>query len=55
MIRRLSKNKTIKFSLLFFYSRTLIKYFDGIFPRDTEENTEFAINFFTSIGLGGLT
>ncbi|CAI5479163.1 unnamed protein product [Closterium sp. Yama58-4] len=29
--------------------------FDGIFPKDTPKNTRFAINFFTSIGLGGLT
>lgn len=29
--------------------------FDGLFPRDNPKNTRFAINFFTSIGLGGLT
>eukprot|EP00271_Cylindrocystis_brebissonii_P023040 TRINITY_DN9221_c0_g1_i2.p1 TRINITY_DN9221_c0_g1~~TRINITY_DN9221_c0_g1_i2.p1 ORF type:complete len:726 (+),score=168.69 TRINITY_DN9221_c0_g1_i2:311-2488(+) len=29
--------------------------FVGIFPRDNPKNTRFAINFFTSIGLGGLT
>ncbi|KAL2611218.1 hypothetical protein R1flu_022910 [Riccia fluitans] len=28
---------------------------DGIFPKDNPKNTRFAINFFTSIGLGGLT
>ena len=27
----------------------------GIFPRDTAKNTRFGINFFTSIGLGGVT
>lgn len=27
----------------------------GIFPRDTPRNMRFAINFFTSIGLGGVT
>jgi pre-mRNA-splicing factor CWC22 len=27
----------------------------GIFPRDNLRDTRFAINFFTSIGLGGLT
>lgn len=27
----------------------------GLFPKDTPRNTRFAINFFTSIGLGGLT
>lgn len=29
--------------------------FSGLFPRDNPKNTRFAINFFTSIGLGGLT
>jgi pre-mRNA-splicing factor CWC22 len=29
--------------------------FTGLFPRDIPKNTRFAINFFTSIGLGGLT
>jgi hypothetical protein len=27
----------------------------GLFPRDHPKNTRFSINFFTSIGLGGLT
>jgi hypothetical protein len=26
-----------------------------LFPKDLPKNTRFAINFFTSIGLGGLT
>ncbi len=29
--------------------------FEGLLPRDNPKNTRFAINFFTSIGLGGLT
>ena len=29
--------------------------FHGIFPRDHPKNIRFAINFFTLIGLGGLT
>ena len=29
--------------------------FEGIFPKDNPKNTRFAINFFTSIGLGGIT
>ncbi|XP_037345107.2 pre-mRNA-splicing factor CWC22 homolog [Pungitius pungitius] len=35
--------------------QTLQPYFEGLFPRDNPRNTRFAINFFTSIGLGGLT
>jgi pre-mRNA-splicing factor CWC22 len=30
-------------------------YLGGLFPRDSVENARFAINFFTSIGLGALT
>ncbi|XP_065892695.1 pre-mRNA-splicing factor CWC22 homolog [Dysidea avara] len=29
--------------------------FEGLLPRDNPRNTRFSINFFTSIGLGGLT
>jgi len=29
--------------------------FDGVFRIDTPKSTRFAINFITSIGLGGLT
>ena len=38
-----------------FFFRTLQGLFDGILPRDNPKNTRFAINFFTTIGLGGLT
>lgn len=31
------------------------EWFEGIFPKDTPRNMRFSINFFTSIGLGGLT
>ena len=31
------------------------EFFAGLFPKDNPRNTRFAINFFTSIGLGGLT
>ncbi|XP_013385068.1 pre-mRNA-splicing factor CWC22 homolog [Lingula anatina] len=34
---------------------TLQEFFEGLFPRDNPRNARFAINFFTSIGLGGLT
>ncbi|NWR69531.1 CWC22 factor, partial [Centropus unirufus] len=34
---------------------TLQTFFEGLLPRDNPRNTRFAINFFTSIGLGGLT
>ncbi|XP_030747877.1 pre-mRNA-splicing factor CWC22 homolog [Sitophilus oryzae] len=34
---------------------TLQGHFAGLFPRDNPKNTRFSINFFTSIGLGGLT
>lgn len=34
---------------------TLSTSFEGLLPRDNPVNTRFAINFFTSCGLGGLT
>nr|XP_022904751.1 pre-mRNA-splicing factor CWC22 homolog [Onthophagus taurus] len=34
---------------------TMQEHFCGLFPRDNPKNTRFSINFFTSIGLGGLT
>merc|ERR1712020_83513 len=34
---------------------TMTEAFEGLFPRDDPANTRFSINFFTSIGLGGLT
>ncbi|CAJ0557993.1 unnamed protein product, partial [Mesorhabditis spiculigera] len=34
---------------------TLQAAFEGLFPRDNPANTRFSINFFTLIGLGGLT
>lgn len=34
---------------------TLQEYFNGLFPRENPRDTRFSINFFTSIGLGGLT
>jgi pre-mRNA-splicing factor CWC22 len=34
---------------------SLQEYFGGIFPSDSMANMRFSINFFTSIGLGGIT
>lgn len=34
---------------------TLQEYFIGIFPKENPRDSRFSINFFTSIGLGGLT
>jgi len=31
------------------------KYYEGIFPMENPKNTIFSVNFFTAIGLGGLT
>ncbi len=31
------------------------RHYSGLFPKDRPKDTRFAINFFTSIGLGGLT
>eukprot|EP00002_Diphylleia_rotans_P006629 TRINITY_DN1599_c0_g1_i6.p1 TRINITY_DN1599_c0_g1~~TRINITY_DN1599_c0_g1_i6.p1 ORF type:complete len:616 (-),score=166.53 TRINITY_DN1599_c0_g1_i6:106-1953(-) len=34
---------------------TMAEYFKGIFPTEHPKDTRFAINFFSQIGLGGLT
>ena len=34
---------------------SLSEGFEGLLPRDNPAYTRFAVNFFTSIGLGGLT
>ena len=34
---------------------TMQESLESIFPKDNPRNTRFAINFFTSIGLGGIT
>ena len=34
---------------------TMSQFFQGLFPRDNPRNIRFAINYFTSIGLGQLT
>jgi pre-mRNA-splicing factor CWC22 len=34
---------------------TMQDSFEAIFPKDNPKNTRFSINFFTSIGLGGIT
>ena len=38
-----------------FNEPTMGPWFAGLFPRDNPRDTRFAINFFTSIQLGGLT
>lgn len=38
-----------------FSDETLSESFKGLFPKDNPQNTRFAINYFTSIGLGQLT
>ncbi|KAI8573157.1 hypothetical protein RHMOL_Rhmol01G0256800 [Rhododendron molle] len=34
---------------------TMQDYFDSIFPKDNLRNSRFSINFFTAVGLGGIT
>merc|ERR1711881_265044 len=37
------------------FDPTLTLFFTGLFPKDSPQDTRFAINFWTSIGLGALT
>ncbi|KAG5566247.1 hypothetical protein RHGRI_002002 [Rhododendron griersonianum] len=34
---------------------TIQDYFESIFPKDSLRNSRFSINFFTAVGLGGIT
>ncbi|KAG5566250.1 hypothetical protein RHGRI_002003 [Rhododendron griersonianum] len=34
---------------------TMQDYFESIFPKDSPRNSRFSINFFTAVGLGGIT
>ena len=47
----------IRFYQLLFRTRdaTMAEAWEGLMPRDNPRDTRFAINFFTSIGLGALT
>lgn len=38
-----------------FKDEMMRSHFQGIFPMDNPRNTRFSINYFTSIGMGGLT
>jgi len=38
-----------------FRDEDLLPYYRGLFPKDNPQNTRFAINYFTSIGLGAVT
>ena len=38
-----------------FKDEMMRSHFQGIFPTDNPRNTRFSINYFTSIGMGGLT
>jgi pre-mRNA-splicing factor CWC22 len=38
-----------------FEKEEMREYFEGLFPIDHPNNLRFAINYFTSIGLGALT
>lgn len=38
-----------------FHEEELKEYLVGMFPRTNSNDVRFAINFYTSIGLGGLT
>ena len=51
----MSENMGMKKLVERFNDEEMDKYFQGLFPKDHPKNIKFAINFFTTIGLGGLT
>ncbi len=54
-VQELSENMGLKKLRDRFVDPMYAESMAGLFPRDVPKNTRFAINFFTSIGLGALT
>lgn len=55
LCQELSEHMSLKTLKERFMDDIMHETFAGVFPKDNPRNTRFAINFFTSIGLGGLT
>jgi len=55
MLQELSEHLGIRLLNERLNDPTMQESFESIFPKDNPKNTRFCINFFTSIGLGGLT
>lgn len=55
MLQELSEHLGIRLLNERLNDPTMQDSFESIFPKDNPKNTRFCINFFTSIGLGGLT
>ncbi|CAM9626629.1 unnamed protein product, partial [Sphacelaria rigidula] len=55
LVLELSENMGLKNLRERFNDPYMAEVFQGMFPTDNPRNTRFAINFFTAIGLGGLT
>lgn len=55
MLQELSEHLGIRLLNERLSDPTMQADFESIFPRDNPKNTRFSINFFTSIGLGGIT
>lgn len=55
MLQELSEHLGIRLLNERLNDPTVQDSFESIFPKDNPKNTRFSINFFTSIGLGGIT
>jgi pre-mRNA-splicing factor CWC22 len=55
LFEELSENLGMELFKARLNEETLQPHLTGIFPRDSAENARFAINFFTSFGLGAIT
>ena len=52
----MSENLGLKqFSKKILEDENIVPYLGGLFPKTNVDNARFAVNFFTSIGLGALT
>jgi pre-mRNA-splicing factor CWC22 len=55
LMQEIAENISIENMIRRFNDKDLKDCFGGLFIKDTPKNIRFCINFFTSIGLGGLT
>jgi len=55
LFQEISENLGIELFKARLLEENIQAHLKGIFPRDSSENARFAINFFTSIGLGAIT
>jgi pre-mRNA-splicing factor CWC22 len=55
LLQELSESLGMKELVQRFMDEYMQEHFTSMFPKDSPKNTRFAINYYTSVGLGPLT